>query len=249
MSDHLSYSQISLYTRCPMAYMFRYIEDIKSPPAGAMVKGSAVHKGLETNYTQKCESYVDLSKSDVVEVAVTEFETRKDEVDWAKEDDSVDKSKDAVAKMTDIYQVEIAPRVQPILVEEEFLIDVGGQKVKGFIDVVTLDGVRDTKTTAKTPPANVIENNYQLACYSLAHKELMGEYPKELCLDYTVNLKTPKTLTLTTKPDPCIIDAFGMTVYMVAAAIENEIFYPNPGNFMCSEKHCGYWNLCLGGKR
>jgi RecB family exonuclease len=247
--QYLSYSQISLYQRCPMAYMFRYVEEFKAPPAGALVKGSAVHKGLEINYSQKTESYTDLPKTEVVEQAVTEFESRQDEVEWDKENESSAEAKDGVAAMTDIYQEEIAPRVQPVLVEQEFNIEVAGQQVKGFIDIVTLDGVRDTKTSAKTPPASVIENNFQLACYSLGHLDLMGVYPKELALDYTINLKQPKTVTLVTKPNLMIIEAFECTVAAVAKAVEQKIFYPNPGNFMCSEKGCGFWKLCLGGKR
>jgi hypothetical protein len=242
--NHLSYSQVSMYIRCPRQWAYRYAEGIINPPAGALVKGSAVHKGVEGNYIQKVETAKDLPRNDVVEIAVTNFEERQIVVDWSREEETPAKAKDAVASMTGIYQEEVAPMVQPLLVEQKFDLNIGGELVTGIMDVVTANGVRDTKTASKTPPSDTADNSLQLACYSMAYQDIFGELPHELCLDYTVNLKTPKALTQRTSPNQRLMEIFGQTVEQVGRAIRAEIFYPNTQGWHCSQKMCGYWHLC-----
>ena len=68
---HISPSQISMYSRCGEQFRRRYLAKDIVPPGVALIKGSAVHKGIETNNEQKMESWADLPKDDIVEAAVS----------------------------------------------------------------------------------------------------------------------------------------------------------------------------------
>ena len=59
---YLSVSQVNMYLRCPLQYMFRYIEGLKLPPKSAMTLGKSIHFGIEGNYRQKIDSHKDLPK-------------------------------------------------------------------------------------------------------------------------------------------------------------------------------------------
>jgi len=57
---YLSFSQLSMFLRCPRQYEFRYIHGLKIPPSGAMVQSKVRHQTLEQNYRQKIQSSKDL---------------------------------------------------------------------------------------------------------------------------------------------------------------------------------------------
>lgn len=246
--DHLSPTQINMFLRCPMQWYWRYAEGLVLPPAGGMIKGRAVHRGLEGNYKQKVETFEDLPVDDVVGIAVAAFDEEKDQVDWTQEEDPPGKHLDAVVAMTEAYQRELAPEIQPIAAEEGFAVDVEGFKVVGIMDVVTTKGPRDTKTSGRTPVADVAEKSLQLACYGIAYEEIYGVEAEESSLDYVVHTKKEtKTAVRRIKPSAEMANVFRRTVSGVGKAIENEVFFPNIDGWHCSEKWCGYWHICRKG--
>lgn len=242
---YVSPSQLNMYLRCPAQYKYRYIDNIILPPRSAITKGRAVHKGQEHNYRQKVETFQDLKLSEIQEVAAAEFETFAEETEWEKDEDP-GKAKDEAISLTTLYHTEVSPQVQPVLVEEAVSVPLdSGYSIYGFIDVLDNQGyIRDTKTTAKTPSASEADKSLQLTAYSLAYRELMGIPEKGVILDYLVQTKTPKVVSMKSKRTKRDIKRFLAIVGGVVEAINNDIFYPNPGNFMCNEKNCGYWKLC-----
>lgn len=217
-----------------------------------MAKGKAVHKGQELNYKQKIETKTDLPLGDISDAVATEFEAQ--EVEW-QQDENKGKIKDEAINLARLYHQEIAPAIQPEYVEEEvnFVIPKTGIKIKGFIDVVEAGGViRDTKTTSKTPGQDMADKSLQLSAYSLAYRTLTGTEEKELVLDYLINSKQPKILILRTIRTKQDLNRFVAIVTEVSKAIEKDIYYPNPDNYMCNSENCGYWNQCIkkfGGKK
>lgn len=242
--DYISASQLNMYLRCPAQYYFRYIQGLIIPPKSALTKGKAVHKGQEVNYKQKIETQEDMKLSDVQEIVANEFETLAPETEWEKEEDP-GKVKDETISLASLYHTEVAPTVQPMLVEEEVLIDIPGGKLKGFIDLVDMNEyIRDTKTTARTPSQDIINKSLQLSAYSLAYRKEMDRPEAGVKLDYLVNTKTPKVVTLEGKRTEQDIQRFISITSRVMDAIQKGVFYPNQDNFMCSEKDCGYWYEC-----
>jgi putative RecB family exonuclease len=244
--DHISPTQINMYLRCPQQYAFRYMEGLILPPKAALTRGRAVHRGQEANYRQKIESKTDLPLADVQDVVSTEFDAAAQETEWAL-DENRGQVKDESISLASLYHREIAPTVQPDFVEEEVFVELEpGLNLKGFIDVVQSGGIiRDTKTTGKTPPADVADKSLQLTAYSLAYRSLTGQAEAELCLDYLVNTKQPKVVTLRTSRVEDDVKRFRATAERISKAIQTGIFYPREeGNNLCSPQYCGYYQLC-----
>jgi CRISPR/Cas system-associated exonuclease Cas4 (RecB family) len=241
--EYISVSQINQYLRCPAQYMYRYERGIILPPKTPLTKGKCVHKGIEVNFSQKMDTFDDLKLSDIQDVVSTEFEVQKAETEW--EDNDPGKVKDETISLSTLYHKEVAPTIQPLMIEEKVEVDFDGIKLLGFIDVVDSEGyIRDTKTASKAPSPGEADKSLQLTAYSAAYRALNGFEETGVKLDYLIQNKTPKTVTLEAKRNQKDIDRFTSIMSSVARAIENQIYYPNPTGFMCSDKMCGYWNLC-----
>ncbi len=242
---HISPTQINMFLRCPAQYYFRYCEGLILPPKSALTRGRAVHKGQEVNYRQKIETKQDLPAADVLDAVSTEFDARAQETEWAP-DENPGKVKDESISLAGLYHQGIAPIVQPEFVEEEVFVEIGpGLNLKGFIDVVQEGGIiRDTKTAARAPSADAMEKNLQLSAYSLAYRALLGRPEAGLRLDYLINTKTPKVVTLEGERTEADIRRFAAIAEQISKAIQSGIFYPNQDNFLCNKNDCGYWDLC-----
>lgn len=244
--SYISPSQINTYLRCPAQYFFSYVQGIKIPPKSAMTKGKAVHSGIEYNYKQKIESREDLKVSEILEYTAAEFEKLAEETDWQGVDKG--KEKDSTIDLTKLYQTEVAPETQPIAVEQkiEVAFENTDYTLLGIIDLIDEEKrIRDTKTTARTPSEDSLQNSLQLSAYSLAYRTIKGEEETGIQLDYLVATKTPKVVKLSANRTQKEIDRFLSITGTVAHNISCQNFYPNPTNMMCSPVNCGYWEKCI----
>ena len=62
MSNVISYSRVEAFKSCPFRYKLRYVDGIKVPPdntqaANALIIGSALHKGIETDLNTAIKQY------------------------------------------------------------------------------------------------------------------------------------------------------------------------------------------------
>ena len=243
--DYVSASQINMYLRCPNQYKFRYVEGLVIPPGSALTRGKAVHAGQELNYQQKIETQKDLPLSDIQEFTAHKFEEYAEKTDFQKDDPG--KVKDDAITLATLYHQEVAPNVQPMMVEERVEVPLADTVLVGYIDLIDTDGyIHDTKTVDRTPPAGEIEKSLQLTAYSLAYRELMGVEERGVKLDYLVNTKTPKVVQQEAKRTQKDIDMFLYITNHVIDAIIGGVFYPNPTNMMCNERWCGYYHRCMG---
>jgi CRISPR/Cas system-associated exonuclease Cas4 (RecB family) len=244
--DYISPSQINTYLRCPASYYFRYVEGLIIPPKVAQTKGKATHAGLEYNYRQKIITRTDLPLSEVQEFAAAKFEEMAADTDFGGEDPG--KEKDRTVGLVKLYQEEVAPEIQPVAVEQEFLIHVAAVSlpVKGIIDLIDDQAaIHDTKTTGRTPTDDEVKKSLQLSGYALAYRTSHGQEEKNVVLDYLVDTKTPKYVRLETKRTERDIGRF---VYVAQTVIDNigkQIFYPNPVSQICNPRNCGYYERCF----
>ncbi|MBF0336302.1 MAG: PD-(D/E)XK nuclease family protein [Nitrospirae bacterium] len=172
---YLSYSKISMFLKCPRQYEYRYMQGLKRPPSGAMKQSSAFHETAEVNYKQKIFSETDMSLADMLDT----FSQRFDEI-FALEEvvsdegHTQDKLKEQGVEIVKVHHAEIAPTVQPALVEEKFLISLGNDfpfDLLGIWDVVTTDNlIIDNKAYSKTPSQNDIDTDLQLTAYALGFR-------------------------------------------------------------------------------
>lgn len=242
---YISVSQVNTYLRCPAQYYFRYVLDIVIPPSASITKGKAVHAGIEYNYQQKIETKKDLPLNVVKDYTAATFIEMAVETDFQGTDKG--KELDSAVKLVELYQTEVAPNIQPVAVEQkvEITFDNVDYILLGYIDVVDDNGnIRDTKTVARTPTEEVILNSLQLSAYSLAYRQLTGKEENSVILDYLVDNKYPKYVQFSAKRTMQDIYRFLKILGMVADNIARQNFYPNPTNYLCSQKACGYWDMC-----
>ncbi|MDK2464138.1 MAG: PD-(D/E)XK nuclease family protein [Candidatus Korarchaeota archaeon] len=240
---HLSVTQLRMYLRCPLQYYFRYICGLKIPPTGDITLGRTVHAALEENYRQKVETHRDLPLEQVYDI----FSERWDEeaqLTLFQEDEKPGRLKDEGIRLLSTYHTNVAPKVQPVSVEQEFLIDTGVTQLplKGYIDLIDDQGtIIDHKTTKRSYPQDAAEKDLQLTAYALAYRALHGHPERALRLDVLVRTKQPKIQHLEATRTEADIDRFLRLAEQVERAITTGIFYPNE-NFMCGI--CGYRDLC-----
>ncbi len=240
---YLSVTQLRMYLRCPLQYYFRYVCGLKIPPSGDVTLGRTVHETLEQNYRQKIQTRQDLPLEQLHDIFSERWE---EESRYARfqEDEKPGHLKDDGVRLLGAYHREVAPRVQPVEVEREFLLETGVTELplKGYIDLIDEQGtIIDHKTTRRSFPPHAAETDIQLTAYALAYRALRGKPEKGLRLDVLVRTKQPKVQQLPTTRAQADIDRFLRLAEHVERAINTGIFYPNE-NFMCGI--CGYKELC-----
>jgi CRISPR/Cas system-associated exonuclease Cas4 (RecB family) len=241
--EHLSYSQVNMFLRCPKQYYYRYLEGLVMPPSGSLVLGSSGHKSLEHNYSQKIDTKKDLKAKEVLEYFDATFEEQaKEDVDWG--DKKKGDYKDAGARTLKKYQKDYAPAIQPEAVEQEFNIELenADYTLKGYIDLITEGGdIVDHKISGRKP-SNI--DDKQLTVYRLAYKELNGFPPEKVRFDYLVTKKSPEIIPfemdITDEDEQELLELIGD----VSEAIKSGIFYRRTDGWMCNPKYCGYYYKC-----
>ncbi len=240
---HLSVSQLKMYIRCPLSYFFRYICDIKTPPTGDLTLGRTIHHTLKDNYRQKIKTGHDIIVSHITELFSEYWEREVGETEF-KDGENPGKLKDDGVNLLKAYFDQVAPSVQPVEVEREFLIDTVGTKLplKGYIDLIDdKQCIIDHKTTKRSFPENTAEKDVQLTAYSLAFRTLYGQEEKGVRLDVMVRNKQPKIQQLYGKRTQADIDRFSRLAGQVENAIRGGFYYPNEG-YLCG--NCGYQGMC-----
>lgn len=247
-----SVSKINLYLKCPAAYYFTYVMGVKPPPRSYQVFGTSLHAGIAHNYRKKMETQLDLPLSEVQEFFSADWEHQRSQVLWEPGEDP-GKMKDEGVSLLQIYQSQVAPNIQPEIVED--LFEVKFENVdyifRGIIDVVDANTrlIIDHKTTTKAPQSGNVQKDLQLTAYALGNRVRTGQVESGLAFDYVVRGKSPKIVRIETTRTSEDIERFLRMLAQVAAAIKDGRFYPNPSHPYCSRKFCGYWEMCEGGRK
>ena len=239
------------------------------PPGVAAHVGTGVHKAAERNYGQKIESHEDMAASDIQEIAIDGYRARlKDEgvlmVGEEKESkvETLQKGEDRVRAFSTCYAVDLAPKVQPALVEEAFAVPIKDSEgndivnLAGRIDLVDdQDVLLDMKTTGSKKNQQEVDNSDQLISYSFVYEKLFGEPPAGVGLDCLVcTAKTMKTYAqdrmlaawVSGERDGIVrrYNSYLQRVLYVLEMMRTGMFPPNPQSPLCSEKFCGWWSVC-----
>ena len=197
--DHLSVSQINMFSRCELQWFLKYVEGFRYPSSSALVRGKAVHIGLADIYTsiQREKRYYPDKTIDLVADYVSRSD-RMEEVNWS---DPKFKVKDIAVSLIKCYidnqypdKIEadsiesVEVKIQHVLYSDE------GEKIKiiGYPDVTLTDKIIDFKTKSRKPSGIDIEYRFQTAFYSTA----LGKSKVEL--QYLISKKTPEIICLNT---------------------------------------------------
>jgi hypothetical protein len=246
VKPHISVSQVNEYVDCGAFYMFHRIYRIPAPSKSFLTIGKSIHKGIEHNFNQKKETKIDLPLNEVQEVTAAEFESLKINTAW-DEEESPDQIKDQVVALATIYHNEVAPKIQPKLIEQKIIVEDSAllMPMVFVLDVVDQDDyIRDTKAYGKTPSQDDINFDLQLSGYSFAFRNFTGRTEKGVKLDCLIKLKTPKYVPLESTRNDIDIRRFINITNATVLAIQNGSFVPNQKSFKCSPKRCPYWEPC-----
>lgn len=274
----LSFQKINAYSRCGLQYYFRYIENLKIPPTPNVAVGSAVHQATEVFYLKKKEKRenpkLELmldTYSDTLENLFLE-EMLLDDDEMAKGKDKIKSElKDAGIRVLRVYYNQKAINLDPLYVEEEFLLSLErvaremiledkhlsidpnklvGVYVLGYVDLVSTDNrVIDLKTRRSRPGSDEVEKSQQLTIYALGFRELLGRLPEKVVLENLILPHNKSSMgnivsleSMRTEED---IKRLLRRVVRVVDGIRKGVFIPpDQGSWAC--KYCGYrrLNIC-----
>lgn len=240
---------------CGEAFRRRYIENEAIPPGVAAIVGTATDKAVSKNLAHKMQVHELLTVEEIADVArdglnnawqggVTLLPEEADAGIPAVKGAAVDKA----VRLSTLHAREKAPEIEPTHIQRRWGIEIPGYPLDlvGTLDIQEgAESIRDTKTTAKTPPEDAAAKSLQLTAYSLAVKVLDGQAPEKVKLDYLIDTKQPKTLTLEATRNSVDYRALLARIETLTLAIECGVFIPvSPDHWACCEKWCGFWRSC-----
>lgn len=244
-----------MLSKCGVQFQYRYLDGIKIPPAVALVVGTAVHKGVAADLTEKIAKGTLLPEEQVKDIARDALVAEWQKGVTLDEDYSAMGEKKAEAAATDtavalarLHHTQVAPGINPTHVERPWVLDITGLPIQlaGTIDVQEgLKVLRDTKTASKSPAAETADKSLQLTTYALAVKMHDGAIPEKFALDYLVNTKTPKLVQLESKRTDQDFKHLQARIYQAHRMIETGVFQPAAvDSWICTPRFCGYWGMC-----
>ena len=251
--QQLSYTQLSMFLRCPRQYEYRYMQGLKVPPSGAMVQSRVWHQTVELNYRQKIHSDHDLPLGEMQEFFATQFDAAlaKEEIAF-EPGERPGTLKDQGTAIVAAHHKTIAPEVRPLLVEQPFTVALGEDfpfDLVGVWDLVERDGtIADNKAYRKQPYQEDLDKDLQFTIYALGFRATRGEIEAGLRMDAIVKRKNPKVVQLHTRRTNSDCRWVLGLIEQVGKAITSGIFYPNPNGRHCTPHFCGYWSRCMGRK-
>ena len=252
--EHISISQINMFYGCAEQWRRRYIEGDMIPPGIAAAVGTGVHSAGELDLVQKIESGVDLPVDVLTDAAAQGYEKKLSDGVFIPRESMSTAEKDLAAgldqtvALTRVFAGEIAPRIQPALVEAKAYLDVDDMPIPflGIIDCLTKDHrLSDLKTSKSKWSQAKADSELQPTLYRKLVKQMTGEEPREIAYDILVKTKTPQCQVLNTTRNDEDFDALKSRAKLMIAQISAGIFPPaEVGHWKCSPKWCGYYWTC-----
>jgi putative RecB family exonuclease len=190
----LSPSRASDFMTCPLLFRFRSIDRLPEEPSVAAVRGTLVHRALETLFDLPASERTVDAASGLVTRAFQEMEKQEPEAaDTMRPGPGEEPVLDVAGLLDAYFALEDPRRLEPharelavsAQIEESF-------EVRGFIDRVdrSPDGlirIVDYKTGRSPGPGYESKAMFQMRFYALAWWRMTGDVPRLLQLMYLGN--------------------------------------------------------------
>jgi len=190
----LSPSRASDFMTCPLLFRFRSIDRLPEEPSVAAVRGTLVHRALETLFDLPASERTVDAASGLVTRAFREMEKQEPEAaDTMRPGPGEEPVLDVAGLLDAYFALEDPRRLEPharelavsAQIEESF-------EVRGFIDRVdrSPDGlirIVDYKTGRSPGPGYESKAMFQMRFYALAWWRMTGDVPRLLQLMYLGN--------------------------------------------------------------
>lgn len=245
-----SHSKLSTFEQCPLKYKLKYIDKIK-PEIEKTIEahlGSSVHDTLEWVYNSVKENteksptldeiinhYIDIWQKDLTEdvLIVKKQLTPKDYFNKG------------VQFLADYYQKHYPFKDGTIECEKEITINLDeNTQIRGFIDRLVYDidnnryEIHDYKTANTLPSQEKMDQDRQLALYSIAIKEIYGK-DKEVLLIWHYLAYNHKIISKRTHEQ--LENLKEETKKLIKDIQNTKVFLPNK-SILC--EWCEYKSIC-----
>jgi putative RecB family exonuclease len=240
LADHLSPSSVRCFMDCSARWWFQYGLRLESPPNSNLSIGIAVHAGLAENFREKVTSFRDLPIEGVVALYRESWLQQLGETCFRDDEDP--KHLEAVgAGLVRRYMSEVAPKIQPIAVEDWLEGIIGGVRVRARLDLIEAGGqLREIKTAGSRPSKINAMHRFQTATYRRLKEGASGLVQ----LDTLVKNKTPIAVAQSWTVDQADIDATEKLYPLVQDAARSGYYVPNRASYLCSKRNCAHWRAC-----
>lgn len=255
--DHISYSQINMFLRCPKQYYYRYVEDLIRPPKWVMVAGKSGHRAMEFNNRHKMKTGENEKKHDVLDYF---------EACWIEEKDLYEEIVYGNIKPNEVVPLMIQPINRyfdkgtfindiPIGVEKEFALNFEGidTTVVGFIDLIFPGQIWDYKFSQKKPGVTQLANANQLSMYAISQFIENKVFPDKLGYAYLISTKEPQVNLYEIPNIKSFVRNFMEnlkdSIITISNAMSTGTFIRNDTGFMCTPESCGYYDICKPGMK
>lgn len=236
-----SVSQLKMYESCPRKYLYGYIYKIPISSKHFFDFGTSVHSVLENLI-----SMFDSNSKEALEqngiMLLHKHWISKGYENSTQEKEYFEKGIDAINAFIK-KEIELRKNKREIVaLEKEFLIEVNGKKIIGYIDRIDkVEGkeyeIIDYKTSNSMETLDSLNENLQLYVYAIALKELYQNYPSKVGLWYLVHDKLVQTSI-----DLKNIDKIKDKIKELIEGIESNNFVAKPSFFNCT--YCDFCNIC-----
>lgn len=245
--EHLSYSSISKYMRCPRQWYYHYIEQRPTSPSAALINGSATHNTIERMWYD--------TQTDILDIWEQEWtrcvDEARGEIDWGDKDEMVH-YEDGLRV---IKSPSILPHIRAIQPRSELDVE---RKVElhvpevpvpiiGYIDVIDAREVPgDIKTSSRAWSQKRADDSLQPTFYLAALWQAGVPVTGEFRYYILTKTKSPKYQMIQTHRHRGHVDFLFEIIQGVWRGIENLVFYPQPDGWHCDPRYCDFYKDCMG---
>lgn len=241
LGDVLSPSQTKTLITCAAKWYFKYLRGLPETTDGALALGRALHAAVEQAMKWKRIAKRDMELAKVHAAFMASW-TQEMKTAELRADENAAELEAMGETLVAIYMREVAPGIEPALVEHEVSGSIGGVRVRGWVDLVDVQGtIIDLKTKGPRGRVEITPDDvFQVATY----RRLCPVATGKARLDILRRLKTPKADALefdVTEADLRFVD----TMYPLARdVIQAGLYMPNRSCRFCSRKYCSFWRAC-----
>jgi CRISPR/Cas system-associated exonuclease Cas4 (RecB family) len=239
-AEVLSASQVRCFMDCQLRWGFKYGLKVPDPATANMALGRAVHSSLGENFAQKVDTREDLPTEGVVALFREAWANEIEQAEFRDEEDPKEFAATGEALVTK-YMDQMAPTIDPAAVGLKLDSEIAGIKVRGWIDLLDVEGrVIDIKTAKARPIAVEPMHKFQVATYAHLVPGASGEGR----VDTLVKTKVPQVIS---QSFHITVEEMKVTQTLYPAAQEamrQQRFMPNRLSMMCSRRNCSCWRHC-----
>jgi DNA helicase-2/ATP-dependent DNA helicase PcrA len=236
----LSHQQVADYLDCPAKYRFAHVIRIPTPPSHAMVYGRALHAAVQAFHRRQMAG-----RPMSLDELAAELDANWESVGFLTRQHEEARRTAAHAALARFWEAQQSDPVVPSAVEQEFVVMVGRDRLRGRYDRVDLDAdgqvtITDYKSSDVRDPATAqrrSRESLQLAIYALAYEAQHGRLPKVLALHFLES-----GLIGTSEPAERRLERTLVHLGTAAEGIRAGAFEAKPSSAACG--YCPFREIC-----